>query len=172
MGLFFINWYKSSCKRVQERHFSSLKRLCEAACTAGVFHFKLDRCFHQEKQPEPGLELIETCHYIIATEDKGKNIIKMVLSSLAQGILMLNSDIYIHMSRSIWYPGFRSERIKKEFLLSMHSHSRVSQSSWVSRVLCFYRISSSVTVPWYLSWWCYRGQDGCDFCTFGESICI
>lgn len=32
----------------------------------------------QEEQPEPGLELIEMCHYITATEYKGKNIIKMV----------------------------------------------------------------------------------------------
>lgn len=57
----------------------------------------------QEKQPDPGLELIETCQYIIATEYKGKNMIKMVLSSLVHSILMLFSDMYFHISRSIWY---------------------------------------------------------------------
>lgn len=113
----------------------------------------------REKQPEPSLELIETCHYLSETEYKGKNMTKMVLSSLAQGILMLYSNMYTHISRPIWYPGFSLERIKKKFLVIMCSHSLVSSPSWVSSVLCFYTILSSVTVPWYLNWWCYRSLD-------------
>lgn len=101
--------------------------LFEEACWRGCMKQHLQVCSilnrmdfsMREKQPGHGLELIETCHYIIATEYKGKNMIKMVLSSLVQGIVMLYSDMYFHISRPIWYLGFSLERIKKKFLLSI-----------------------------------------------------
>lgn len=141
-GLFVISWwYKYACKRIQERYFSSalwrgmLKRPHEAALPANVFHFKQDRFFHagEASCTSPGADRNVSPHYW--TEYRGKNIIKMLLSSLVQGILMLISDIDIHISRPIWYPGFILERTKKKFLLSMHSHSLVLPSSRVSFVV-------------------------------------
>lgn len=113
----------------------------------------------QEKQLKPGLDLIEKCHFITVTFsyihlNGWTQSTWCPLSSSVQVILMLYSDMYIHILSPILCPGFRLERIKKKsLLLTMHSHSMVSPTPQVSSVLCFQKMSNSLTVLFSFNWW-------------------